>query len=101
MSFPFYYNNKILVKRVIAVSGEWVNIDIEGNVYVNGTLLEEPYLESKAFGDCNIELPYQVLMEKCLLSEITELHRLTQEIPQLAAFLQEQIVERLCSVFYR
>ena len=56
----FYYNNKILIKRVIARSGEWVNMDADGNVYVNGTLLDEPYLDEKAFGDCNIELPYQV-----------------------------------------
>ena len=56
----FYYNNKILVKRVIARPGEWVNIDEEGNVYINDVLLDEPYLEQKDFGDCNIELPYQV-----------------------------------------
>ena len=56
----FYYNNKILVKRVIAFEGEWVNLDEEGNVYVNGQLLEEPYLTEKAFGECDIKLPYQV-----------------------------------------
>lgn len=56
----FYYNNKILVKRVIAFGGEWVNIDEEGNVYVNGSLLDEPYLDAKALGECDIELPYQV-----------------------------------------
>ena len=56
----FYYNNKILVKRVIAFEGEWVNIDEDGNVYVNGTLLEEPYLQERAFGECDIQLPYQV-----------------------------------------
>lgn len=56
----FYYNNKILVKRVIATPGDWVNITEEGDVYVNNKLLEEPYLEEKAMGECNIELPYQV-----------------------------------------
>ena len=56
----FYYNNKILVKRVIARSGEWVDIDEEGNVTVNGELLEEPYLTEKSMGKCDIELPYQV-----------------------------------------
>lgn len=56
----FYYNNKILVKRVIARSGEWVDIDEDGTVYVNNEPLNEPYLTEKAFGDCNIELPYQV-----------------------------------------
>jgi signal peptidase I len=56
----FYYNNKILVKRVIAVSGEWVDITPEGDVYINSKLLEEPYLDEKSLGDCNIEFPYQV-----------------------------------------
>ena len=56
----FYYNNKILVKRVVADAGDWVNIDELGNVYINDMLLEEPYITDKAYGDCNIELPYQV-----------------------------------------
>ena len=56
----FYYNNKILVKRVIARAGDWVDITPEGDVYVNDELLDEPYLDQKALGDCNIELPYQV-----------------------------------------
>ena len=56
----FYYNNKVLVKRVIANTGDWVDIDKEGNVYVNNELINEPYLTDKAFGECNIDLPYQV-----------------------------------------
>ena len=56
----FYFNNKILVKRVIAGPADWVNITEDGTVYVNDELLEEPYLANKAFGDTNIELPYQV-----------------------------------------
>ena len=56
----FYYNNKILVKRVIANAGEWVDIDTDGNVYVNNVKLEEPYIVEKAYGETNIELPYQV-----------------------------------------
>lgn len=56
----FYYNNKILVKRLIALPGSWVDIDAEGNVTVDGMPLEEPYLTEKALGETNIELPYQV-----------------------------------------
>ena len=56
----FYLGNKILVKRCIAGPGQWVDIDEEGNVYVDGKLLDEPYLKEKSFGDCNLELPYQV-----------------------------------------
>ena len=56
----FYYENKILVKRYIAGPGQWVDIDGSGNVYVDGELLEEPYLTEKALGECDITLPYQV-----------------------------------------
>ena len=56
----FYMGNKILVKRCIAGPGQWVNIDKNGNVYVDGKLLEEPYLTEKALGDYDIEFPYQV-----------------------------------------
>ena len=56
----FYYNNKILVKRVVGMPGEWVNMDDSGNVTIDGEPLEEPYLTEKALGECDIELPYQV-----------------------------------------
>ena len=56
----FYYNNRILVKRVIAQSGDWVDFDEDGTVYVNEERLDEPYLKDKALGECDIELPYQV-----------------------------------------
>ncbi|MBR6408354.1 MAG: signal peptidase I [Clostridia bacterium] len=56
----FYYNNKILVKRVIAQAGEWVDIDDDGTVYVNNHQIDEPYVVEKALGECDIDLPYQV-----------------------------------------
>lgn len=55
-----YYGNKLLVKRCVGTAGDWIDIDRDGNVFVNSELLEEPYLTEKAFGECNIELPYQV-----------------------------------------
>lgn len=55
-----WYGNKLLVKRVIAGPGQWVNIDPDGNVYVDGAMLDEPYLTEKALGTCTISLPYQV-----------------------------------------
>lgn len=56
----FRYNNKVLVKRLIAQAGDWVNIDKDGTVYVNDIPLDEPYLTEKALGECDLELPYQV-----------------------------------------
>ena len=56
----FYYNNKILLKRVIATAGDVINIKEDGTVFVNGQALDEPYVSEKSFGECDIELPYQI-----------------------------------------
>lgn len=56
----FYYNNKILLKRVIAGAGDYVEMDEEGNVFVNGKQIEEPYVTDKGEGECDISFPYQV-----------------------------------------
>ena len=56
----FYYNNKILVKRVIANAGDWVDIDEDGTVYINNQKLDEPYVSEPSIGECDIQLPYQV-----------------------------------------
>ena len=63
----FYYNNVVLIKRVIATSGDWVDIAEDGTVTVNGVVLDEPYVEEKALGECNIKLPYQVPQGKCFV----------------------------------
>ena len=55
-----YLGSKLLIKRVIAQEHQWVNIDEDGNVYVDAEPLDEPYLVEKALGECDIELPYQV-----------------------------------------
>ena len=56
----FYYQGKILIKRVVALPEDEVVIDEEGNVYVNGEMLEEKYVTSKELGDCDLEFPYKV-----------------------------------------
>ena len=56
----FDYQGKILIKRVIAMPEDEVVIDAEGNVYVNGELLEEPYITEKELGNCDLEFPYNV-----------------------------------------
>lgn len=56
----FYYSNKILIKRIIAVPGDYLWIESDGTVYLNGEALDEPYVSEKALGECDIEFPYQV-----------------------------------------
>lgn len=56
----FYFQNRLLIKRVIAGPGDYVDIDEDGTVFVNGERLDEPYLTEKALGECDISLPFQV-----------------------------------------
>lgn len=56
----FYYSNKILIKRVIATPGDYLWLEDDGTVFLNGTELQEPYLTEKALGECDISFPYQV-----------------------------------------
>ena len=56
----FYYSNKILIKRIIGIPGDYIWINNEGTVYLNNEELDEPYISEKALGECDIEFPYQV-----------------------------------------
>lgn len=91
----FYYNNKILVKRVIASAGDWVDIDEEGNVFVNGEALDEPYLTEKAYGDCNIELPYQVPESRVFVMGDHRSVSVDSRNSQIGCIGEEQIVGKL------
>ncbi len=91
----FYYNNKILVKRVIANSGDWVDIDEEGNVYVNNVLLDEPYVSEKAFGDCNIVLPYQVPESRVFVMGDHRSVSIDSRNTAVGCVAEEQIVGRI------
>ena len=56
----FYYSNKILIKRVIATPGDYIWIESDGTVFLNGEALDEPYVGEKSLGECDVEFPYQV-----------------------------------------
>ena len=91
----FYYNNKILIKRVIGKAGDCVDIDQDGNVYVNGNLIDEPYLDEKAFGECNIELPYQVPESKVFVMGDNRSVSVDSRNTAVGCVAEEQIVGKV------
>ncbi len=91
----FYYNNKLLVKRVIAGPGDWVDIADDGTVYVNGKELEEPYLEEKALGETNIDYPYQVPEDRWFVMGDHRSVSLDSRTKAIGPIAEEQIVGKL------
>ena len=91
----FYYNNNILVKRVIANPGDWVDIDKDGNVYVNNVKLEEPYLQEKAYGETNIEFPYQVPDGKIFAMGDNRSVSIDSRNTSIGCIAEEQIVGKI------
>ncbi len=91
----FYYNNKILVKRVIGQAGDWIDIDTDGNVYVNNVLVEEPFLKEKAFGDCNIALPYQVPDERIFVMGDNRVSSVDSRNTAVGCVAEEQVVGKI------
>ena len=91
----FYYNNKILVKRVIAQAGQWVNIDPDGTVYVDNVEIEEPYIKEKAFGECDIELPFQVPEGRIFVMGDNRDVSVDSRNTSIGCIAEEQIVGRI------
>ncbi len=90
-----YVGNKLLVKRVIAGPGEWIDIEEDGRVFVNGEELREPYLREKAYGEVTIELPYQVPEERYFVMGDHRATSADSRNASVGCIAEEQIVGRI------
>ena len=91
----FYIGNKLLVKRVIAGPADYVLVDENGTVFVNGTELEEPYVSEKAFGECDIEYPYQVPDSRYFLMGDHRKTSVDSRTSAVGCISEEQIVGKI------
>ena len=96
----FAWNNKLLIKRVIGVPDDWIEIDTEGTVYLNGEKLDEPYAKQLALGECDLEFPFQVPQEQYfVLGDLRE-SSIDSRNTLIGCVEQEQIVGKVFFPFF-
>lgn len=94
----FSWNNKLLIKRVIGIPGDWIEMDTDGTVYRNGEKLDEPYAEQLAVGECDLEFPFQVPQEQYFVLGDMRESSIDSRNTLIGCVAKEQIVGK---VFFR
>ena len=94
----FTWNNKLLIKRVIGLPGDWIEIDTDGTIYLNGNKLDEPYVQQIALGECDLEFPFQVPQEQYFVVGDMRKSSIDSRNSLIGCIQKEQIVGK---VFFR
>lgn len=92
----FTWNNKLLIKRVIGLPGDWIEIDTDGTIYLNGEMLEEPYVQQKALGECDLEFPFQVPPEQYFVVGDMRESSIDSRNSLIGCIPKDQIVGKVC-----
>lgn len=95
----FYYNNQVLVRRVICEGGKQLEIDGHGIVSINGTVLEEPYLESRSIGQCNITFPYHVRIGTVFVMGDNRAEAMDSRLEEIGTVPEDRIIGKVIWAF--
>ena len=95
----FYYNNQVLVRRVICEGGKQLEIDQNGSVSINGTVLEEPYLSGKTIGQCNITFPYHVRTGSVFVMGDNRTTSMDSRLSEIGTVPTDRIIGKVIIVF--
>ena len=96
----FYFSNKILIKRVIGTPGDYLWIEPDGTVFLNGTVLDEPYLTEKALGECDVEFPYQVPENNYFMLGDRRADSIDSRSSVIGSIAEDQIIGRIWCKFW-
>jgi len=96
----FYFSNKILIKRIIATPGDYIWIEPDGTVYLNGTALDEPYLSEKSLGECDVEFPYQVPENNYFMMGDHRATSIDSRSSVIGCIAEDQIVGKIICKFW-
>ena len=95
----FYYNNQILVRRVICAGGKQIEIDGQGAVSVNGNPLEEPYLKNAALGQCNLTFPYHVRTGTVFVMGDNRIEAMDSRLEEIGTVPEDRIIGKVIFQF--
>ncbi|MGN0243041.1 MAG: signal peptidase I [Lachnospiraceae bacterium] len=91
----FYYNNKVLVRRVVASAGDEISMDVLGEVSVNGKKLEEPYVEKKSLGQCNTTFPFRVPVNSIFVLGDNRITSMDSRLQEIGAITKDRVIGKV------
>ncbi|MBE6007857.1 MAG: signal peptidase I [Lachnospiraceae bacterium] len=91
----FYYNNQVIIRRVICEGDNQIIIEKNGKVAVNGEELTESYVSDLSIGQCNIDFPYYVIPGHFFVMGDNRTVSMDSRLKEIGTVPQERIIGKV------